>query len=137
MKRQEVLDFILSEIKRLNEEEHIHDLNKAGRYEELSKVECKSTRAILDFLLTEGLQICEDEIPEGGYLALAIWVNAMAMEDAILDEAKFAGKLSEEAGKLGKSIAYKIVAGTEYLHSIISKEFFSDDDASKYEEEFE
>mgnify|MGYP003305229864 CR=1 FL=1 len=134
MERKEVLTFILSEVKRLNDEEHIHDLCKAGRYKELSQVESKLTRGIYEFFWDESLNMSDEEIPEGGCLALAIWGNAIGFPGIFEDEKAFAERLAEEAGKLGKSIAYKVLVQNEEICCIECDKFFDDSDAEAYDE---
>lgn len=134
MLRQEVVDFILSEIKRLNEEEHIHDLNKAERYEELSKVECKNTRAILDYLFENDLELRAEEIPEGGFLAVAIWNNVIDMAGTIKFDDEFEEKFVAEGGKLAKSIVYRMKENRCELEDLESEQFFDASDADKYDE---
>lgn len=134
MEREEVISFILNEIKRLNEEEHIHDLCKAGRYKELSQVESKLTRGIYEFLCDKYLEMADEEIPEGGCLALAIWVNAMGFLGIFEDENAFAERLADEAGKLGKSTAYKVIEKGVKICDIECDDFFDDCDAETYDE---
>lgn len=131
MERQEVVDFILSEVKRLNEEEHVLDLALNKRYKELSRVECKLSNAINIFLQINDLLLADEEIPDGGYLALAIWINTIWFADVIANEEKFAHKLAAEAGDFGKSIAWKVLDGKS-VHSIEWEEFYDDSDADKY-----
>lgn len=134
MERQEVVEFILNEIKRLNEEEHIHDLNKAKRYDELAKVECRVSNAIVQFISENDLNLENDEIPQDGYLAVAIWINTVGKLGMISDNLKFADNLVKEAGLLGKSIAYKLIANGLEIVDIYGSNFFDDSDCNNYDE---
>lgn len=133
MERQEVVDFILSEVKRLNEEEHIHDLNKAGRYEELSRVECKNIRGVADYLLRNNLELRAEEIPEGGFLAVAIWNNVIDMAGTVKFDDEFEEKFVAEGGKLAKSVVYKMKENGFELEDLDCDEFFDASDADKYD----
>lgn len=130
MDREKVKKFILTEVKRLNEEEGILKLCKDGKYEELSKVVCRTSNAINRYLYENKLCLKDCEIPIGYSLGLAIWVNTIYVYDAIEDEWSFARQLAEEAGRLGKSLAYKLEQ--KDLANIQLDEFFDDSDAEKY-----
>lgn len=134
MSEQEVLDFILSELKRLNEEKHVMDLCKAGQYEELSQIECNYPEEVVDWFKAENiLDLKAEEIPkeEGMFLAFAIWLhNAKDFCECEIfeDWEKFADILADEAGELGKSIAYQM--DNACLNHI--DHFFTDEYAGKY-----
>lgn len=125
MERQQVLEFIFNEAKRLIEEEHIDDLCKHKRYEELANVEVKSTMRITSYILDKNLDLTCKEISEGMYFPIAFWSNSMALP--IIkhnEEKKFADKLEKEAGELGKSIAKRVYEG-QIICDIKPEDFFN------------
>ncbi len=134
MERHEVVDFILTEAKRLNEEEHVLELCEDGEYEKLKAVGIKMNREVADFLLDNNVNLQVEEIPEGSYLAIAMWTNAMCMIGVIDDEREFVMKLASEAGKLGKSIAGYVFSENSEIWDIAAKDFFDDSYAEYYEE---
>ena len=136
MTKQDVQDFIIGEAKRLERDEHINDLAKAGRYEELKKVTCQVTREVSEYCIegeTIGLDV--NKIPAGLCLGVAMFENATftALEDSDLFEnpEEFPMRIAEEAGDIGKNIAALMVAGKN-IADISADEFFSDTHAKEW-----
>lgn len=125
MERQQVLDFILNEAKRLIEEEHIDDLCKHKRYEELANVEIQTTMGVASYILDNDLNLKCEEIPEGMYLPIAFWSNSIALPLIIKKEEqqKFADNLEKEAGELGEAIAERVYKG-QTIGGIKLEDFF-------------
>lgn len=134
MERKEVVEFIQKEAKRLREDEHIDDLFKAECSEELAVVDCKITKAVSDFLDEEDIMLTDDEIAEGDCAAIAMWASVMFVDNESLfaNVSNFAHRLAKEAGVYGKNIAAQILDGEE-LCNILSKGFFSDAYAKRYD----
>lgn len=144
MDRDEVVSFILSEAARLTNEEHVVDLAKAGRYDELKDIEIHVTRQVYEFFHDNKfrcnpnkLLLDTEDIPEGMFLAVAMIFNIIgSYNDLDINDTitvSFAEKLALEAGDLGKNIA-ALMQSAENLHEINSTEFFSDAYADEYEE---
>lgn len=138
MDRQQVVEFIFKEVERLNNEEHVVDLAKAGRFEELAAIDCRITQWINNWLYN-ALEITDDEIPEGNCAALVVWFASCTSnynEQLLKDPKKFAYRLAAEAGDWGKSIAYIILEEETELCEIDTEEFFSDEYAADYDKEY-
>ena len=134
LRRDEAVNFILAEAKRLNEEEHIHELNDAKQYEQLSRVGCKISIAIMNFSIMDGgIGLKVDEIPDGSFLAVAMIANLIGVIGTIDEQDKFVDKLVVETGELGKSLAVKIIRQKRLIERIHSYEFFDVSDAGLYE----
>ena len=135
MKRKGVVAFIQKEAKRLRGEQHIDDLIKANRFEELSMVECQTVKEVNSFFDFQYLKLKDEEISEGNCAAVTIWLASCANdcnENLFEDMESFAHRLAKEAGPFGKNVAFQMFEG--WLWDICSEDFFSDQYAKKYEE---
>lgn len=137
MEREEAVKYFQNEITRLRDEEHVNDLFKTNCAEELAAVECRITKAISEYLDNKDLQLTDEEIPEGGCAALALWGTSLFArnEELIEDVESFARRLAEEAGVYGKNIAAQML-DEEELINISLEDFFSDRYAQEYDEEY-
>lgn len=139
MERQEAVKFIQKETKRLREEEHIDDLFKANRSEELAAVECHTSKKFSDFLMKSDyeLMLTDEEIAEGSCMATAMWGTSSYLNNAQLftDVEHFAHRLAREAGDPGKNVAAQMLDGEE-LFDIPSEDFFSTKYAEEYDEKY-
>ena len=135
MEREQAVKIFKEEIRRLVDEEHVVDLFKANCAEELAAVECRITGAISEYLDNEEIMLADEEIPEGGCVALALWGRSLCYINNVLieDEESFAHRLAKEGGQYGKSIAAQMLDGKE-LYEIALEDFFSDNYAKKYDE---
>lgn len=126
MERQQVVEFILKEATRLIEEEHIDDLCKHKRYEELANVEVQTTMAIQSYIYINCLDLTCEEIPEGMYLPVAFWCNSMQLDGLIKSEEqyKYAENLEKEAGEFGEAIARKVYSDNCEIGVIPVDKFF-------------
>ena len=138
MEREEVVAFIEKETKRLREQEHLDDLVKANRFDELSQLECQITMSVRDFFDCDYLHLKDEEIAEGDCMATAIWCATCADDknkNLFDNEERVARRLAKEAGPMGKNVAALILDGYK-LYDIQLQEFFSDQYASKYDEKY-
>lgn len=135
MEREKAVEFFQKEMKRLVDKEHVVDLFKANCAEKLAAVECRITGAISEYLDNEEMMLADEEIPEGGCVALVLWGKSSCyIKDVLIeDEESFAHRLAKEGGQYGKSIAAQMLDGKE-LYDIALKDFFSDKYAKKYDE---
>ena len=78
--------------------------------------------------------LTDEEIPEGGCVALALWGTTSYHCNSMLvkDEESFAHRLAKEGGK---SIAAQVLDGVE-LYDIPLENFFSDEYAKVYDEKY-
>lgn len=68
MDRKKVVEFLRSQLKKLKEEEHVEDLMKHGRIDELKEVAEEMDYSMLDeFCIEDDLDLEMDEIPLEGY----------------------------------------------------------------------
>mgnify|MGYP001130382750 CR=1 FL=1 len=138
MERYEAVKFFRKEIKRLVEEEHVVDLFQKNCAEELAAVECRITKAVMEYMDNDDIMLTDEEIPEGGCAALALWMTSSCWsnERLIEDENSFAHRLAkEDAGRYVKNIAYQMLDG-EDLCCISEGKFFSDMYAKNYDEKY-
>lgn len=141
MNRQQVVEFIFKEAERLNNEEHVVDLAKAGRFEELAAIGCETTREVIEGMSTTYLKLTNENIKEGHCTPIVIWLFTLITDENdemfFGDEevTKFAHRLALEAGKWGKSVAFLILEG-EDLCDMNSEEFFSDEYAADYDKKY-
>lgn len=137
MDRQEALEMFLNEVKRLNEEEHVDDLRKAKRYEELSRVECRICNALMAYVGQEDdLNLRTEEIPKGSFFAASMLINIIGVSGLLEDDEEFAAQLVQEAGELGKSIAFRVYNDKLTISEIEWAEFFNDSYAKNYDDEY-
>lgn len=138
MDREDVVLFIRKEAKRLREEEHIDDLIKSKRWDELSKVACQTVKGVTDYVCDYSLELQDDEIPEGACSAMAIWFASCAIDDntyLLEDVESFAHRWASEAGSFGKNGAVQILDGNEFFE-ICSEDFYTDKFAEEYDEKY-
>lgn len=138
MERAEVVKFFQNEMERLIKEEHVVDLFKANCAEELAAIECRTTKAVVEYLDNNAIVLTDEEIQEGGCAALALWMtSSFAGNDYLIEDVdSFAHRLArEDAGQYVKNIAYQMLDG-EDLCDISEKDFFSDQYASDYDKEY-
>lgn len=136
MEREQAVKFLKEEIRRLIEDEHVVDLFKTNCAEELAAVGCMTTKALADFLLAEGyISLNNEEIPEGGCVAIALWgVSSFAYNTQLVEDVdSFAHRLAKEGGQYGKNIAAQILDGVQ-IYNIAEEDFFSDEHAEEYDE---
>lgn len=138
MQREEVVAFIRKETKRLREQEHLDDLVKANRFDELSQLECQITISIRDFFDCDYLYLKDEEIAEGDCMATVIWCATCAddkNENLFENVERVACRLAKKAGPMGKNVAALMLDGYN-LYDIHLKELFSDQYASEYDEKY-
>lgn len=123
-KRLEMIYLVVTEVKRLRDEEHVHDLVKAGRYDEIKAISCKSSIELLEALENGDFYLELNEIPDNGYLLLAIWMKANNIidSDLLCDWEGFAKGLAKEDVNIGKFIAYKL-RNNESINKIVVEDF--------------
>lgn len=133
MKREEALTFLNNEIARLRNEEHVNELFRECRAKELSHIECRITKAVLEFLSDNEILLRDDEIADGDCASIALWAatNPGTFSGFFDDEKKFAHRLAKETGPYGENIAAQIIKG-QHLSCIFLEDLFSD----KYAEEY-
>ena len=124
IKRQQVLDYILNEAERLQVEEHIDDLLKAERYEELRLTECKISHAVMQYLTENKVYLENKNIPKGKFFAIALLVNTLCLDNLVLDEERFTVEIELETGRLGKSLARRIRREGRVVH-VQHEDFFN------------
>lgn len=138
MERDEAVKYFQKEIKRLVEDEHVVDLFQKNCAEELAAVECRITKAVTQFLDDNDIMLTDEEIPEGGCAALALWMTSSCWtNDRLIEDVEsFAHRLAkEDAGRYVKNIAYQML-DEEDLCSISTEDFFSDYYIEAYDEEY-
>lgn len=138
MQREEVVAFIQQEVKRLREEEHLDDLVKANRFEELSQIPCQVIMEVKQFLEEDYLYLQDEEIAEGSCVATAIWAAICTSEinaNLFYDENKFAYRMAKESDCLGKNIAVQMLDGAA-LYEIDEEDFFSDRYVQEFDEKY-
>lgn len=138
MERAEVVKFFQNEMERLIKEEHVGDFFRINCAEELAAVECRSTMAVAEYIDNNDIMLKDEEIPEGGYVALALWMRSSCWTNECLieDVDSFAHRLAkEDAGLYVKNIAYQMLDG-EDLCNISEEDFFSDKYANDYDKEY-
>ena len=135
---KEVVAFIQQEVKRLREEEHLDDLVKANRFDELKQLECRINKPVHDFLYAGCLYLQDEEIPEGACAAIAIWFATCtdeSNEHLFADKEGFAYRMAREEGLLGKNLAVQMLDGAD-LYEIDEEEFFSDHYVQEFDEKY-
>lgn len=138
MERAKVVKFFQNEMERLIKEEYVVAFFRINCAEELAAVECRTTKAVSNYLDDEAIELTDEEIPEGGCVALALWMTASCwLNDHLIEDVEsFAHRLArEDAGQYVKNIAYQMLDGKD-LCDISEEDFFSDKYANDYDKEY-
>lgn len=98
--RQEVVNFIVGEAKRLIEK-GLYKLLDQGKIADLKEIKCKFPNYVKQFVKREALQLRDEEIPDGFCRAIAFWLHESGIEVAngcfFEDEIAIRARLREES----------------------------------------
>lgn len=145
MNRKDFLKFLFEETRRLVDEELVHALRIAGRYNQLENIACNIPKNVEEYLVDYTPIIKCSEIPREHAYAIAMWLNYVRRNAASLtfwdiqddfffeNPLKFAELLVKEAGDAGKSIAFHMKNGKD-IATIKKSDFFTEKFAKDYDE---
>lgn len=110
--KEDVKKEVIKQLKKFQEEEHVADLMKAGRIEELKTIAQEIDFTMLvEYMNYDGKPFLDiKEIPQGSALELAFYISMSQYTelDVVEDFEKFMTEL-QTTGKLGKSISNNMI----------------------------